>query len=170
MRRIAMRSLGLIALLSVVLTLPAFGQPNASKGTKAAARSSASANTPDKALMDAIWAGWSSGNPANVAKYYAKGPHVFYDIAPLKYNSWAEYEKGVLGVISGFQSLKGTVNNDAQIHHHGSLAWGTATVHHVDVMKDGSKREGDFRWTVIWERHGADWLIVHEHVSAPLSQ
>lgn len=165
-----MRSLGLIALLSVVFILALFSQQHAGKETKAAAHSSADAKTPDKALMDAIWAGWSSGSPANVAKYYAKGPHAFYDIAPLKYNSWAEYEKGVVGVLSGFQSLKATVNNDAQIHRHGSLAWGTATVHHVDVMKNGSKSEGDFRWTVIWEKNGADWLIVHEHISAPLAQ
>jgi hypothetical protein len=140
-----MRGLGLIALLSVVLTLPSFSQQPAGKETKAAAHSSADIKTPDKALMDAIWAGWSSGNPANVAKYYAKGPHIFFDIAPLKYNSWAEYEKGVVQVIGGFQSLKATVNDDAQIHRHGNLVWGTATIHHVDVSKDRKKSEEDFR-------------------------
>lgn len=164
-----MRNLSLISLLVFALTVSAFSQQRAAKGTKAAASLAAGGQTPDKALMDAIWAGWSSGKPANVARFYAKGPHVFFDIAPLKYNSWAEYEKGVVGVISGFQSLKGTVNDDAQIHRHGSLAWGTATVHHVDVMKNGSKSEGDFRWTVIWEKTGTEWLIVHEHVSAPLA-
>jgi ketosteroid isomerase-like protein len=164
-----MRNSGVIAVLLFALTVPVFGQQHAATRTKATAKSAAGAKTPSKALMDAIWAGWSSGNPANVARYYAKGPHVFYDIAPLKYNSWAEYEKGVVGVISGFQSLKATVNDDAQIHRHGSLAWGTATVHHVDVMKNGSQSAGDFRWTVIWETNGSEWLIVHEHVSAPLA-
>ena len=165
-----MRSSALVTLLvSLALIVPAFSRQRAGMKIKANANSAAGAKTPDKALMDAIWAGWSSGNPANVAKYYAKGPHVFYDIAPLKYNSWAEYEKGVVGVISGFQSLKATVNDDAQIHRHGSLAWGTATVHHVDLMKNGSQSAGDFRWTVIWETNGSEWLIVHEHVSAPLA-
>jgi ketosteroid isomerase-like protein len=37
-------------------------------------------------------------------------------------------------------------------------------------MKNGSKSEGDFRWTVIWETNGKEWLIVHEHISAPLAQ
>lgn len=157
-------------LLFFALAFPAFPQQHTSSKTKAAKSVGANTVTPSKALMDAIWAGWSTGNPANVAKYYAKGPHVFFDIAPLKYTSWAEYEKGVVQVISGFESLKATVNNDAQIHHHGNLVWGTATVHHVDVMKDGKKSEGDFRWTVIWEKTGPQWLIVHEHVSAPLSQ
>jgi ketosteroid isomerase-like protein len=163
-----MRSLGLVLLLSFASTVPAFSQQPAAKVSKAAAHATVGAKAPSKALMDATWAGWSSGNPANVAKFYAKGPHVFFDIAPLKYNSWAEYEKGVVQVIGGLQSLKATVNNDAQIHRHGSLVWGTATVHHVDVAKDGKKSEGDFRWTVIWEKTGPEWLIVHEHVSAPL--
>ena len=163
-----MRSSTLILLLLFALNIPGLSQQHASKKTKAAAGSSANTEAPSKALMDAIWAGWSTGNPANVAKYYAKGSHVFFDIAPLKYDSWAEYEKGVTQVLSGFQSLKATVNNDAQIHRHGNLVWGTATVHHDDVAKDGSKSQGDFRWTVIWEKSGPEWLIVHEHVSAPL--
>jgi ketosteroid isomerase-like protein len=164
-----MRTACVIVLSLLTLAFPALSQQNTPHKSKATS-SSAAANTeaPSKALMDAIWAGWSSGNPANVAKYYAKGPHVFFDIAPLKYNSWAEYEKGVVQVIGGFQSLKATVNDDSQIHRHGSLVWGTATVHHVDIAKDGKKSEGDFRWTVIWEKTGTEWLIVHEHVSAPL--
>ena len=163
-----MRTSCSIVLLSLTLTLPAFRQPEASHKTKAASSSAVNTQAPSKALMDAIWAAWSTDNPANVAKYYAQGPHVFFDIAPLKYNSWAEYEKGVVQVIGGFQSLKATVNDDAQIHRHGNLVWGTATVHHLDVAKDGKKSEGDFRWTVIWEKTGTEWLIVHEHVSAPL--
>jgi hypothetical protein len=27
---------------------------------------------------------------------------------------------------------------------------------------------GNFRWTVIWENEDGKWLIVHEHVSAPV--
>jgi hypothetical protein len=27
---------------------------------------------------------------------------------------------------------------------------------------------GNFRWTVVWENQEGKWLIVHEHVSAPL--
>jgi len=46
---------------------------------------------PDKAYLQKVWDGWSTLDPANVAKFYATGPHVFFDIAPLKYNSWDEY-------------------------------------------------------------------------------
>lgn len=161
-----MRNLGFTLILLVAFASPGLTQQHG-KRTKASAHAAAT-KAPDKALMDAIWAAWTSGNLANVTKYYAKGTHVFYDIAPLKYGSWAEYEKGSEQLLAGFQSIQVRVNNDAEIHRHGNLAWGTATVHHVDVMKNGNKGEGDFRWTVIWEKNGPEWLIVHEHVSAPL--
>ena len=33
---------------------------------------------------------------------------------------------------------------------------------------DGKAMELDIRHTAIWEKRGGKWLIVHEHVSAPL--
>ena len=96
-----MRSAFLVVLL-LTLALPAFSRAQGTHGNKAASSSAANTQAPSKALMDAIWAAWSTDNPANVAKYYAKGPHVFFDITPLKYNSWAEYQKGVAEVIGGF--------------------------------------------------------------------
>ena len=35
-------------------------------------------------------------------------------------------------------------------------------------FKGGGQTEMDGRHTAIWERRGGKWLIVHEHVSAPL--
>src|ERR1044071_6063740 len=49
-----------------------------------------------KKLIEGYYAAWSSLNPENPAKYYAKDAGlIFYDIAPLKYNDWAEYKEGV---------------------------------------------------------------------------
>src|SRR3982074_345033 len=53
------------------------------------------AGAPDKAYMQKIWDGWTTLDPANVANFYASGPHTFFDIAPLKYGSWDEYQTGV---------------------------------------------------------------------------
>jgi ketosteroid isomerase-like protein len=36
------------------------------------------------------------------------------------------------------------------------------------VKKDGSKEAMDGRWTLVWEKRGDDWLVVHEHFSVPL--
>ncbi|HXY04829.1 MAG TPA: nuclear transport factor 2 family protein [Terriglobales bacterium] len=124
--------------------------------------------TPDKALMQTIWDGWSTLDPANTAQFYAAGPHVFFDIAPLKYNSWDEYEAGVKKELTGYKSAKFTVNDDAQIHSAGQTVWGTATVKFDMMETSGKDDRGDMRWTVLWQKQGGKWLIVHEHVSVPM--
>jgi len=158
-----MKRLFTVSLCLLVLTLSSIAQP-----PKPASKKSAAGPAPDKAYMQKIWDGWSTLDPANVAKYYATGPHTFFDIAPLKYGSWDEYEKGVKGVLAGYKSAKCTVNDDAAIHPHGDLVWGTATIKEEMTTKAGKVEMGSFRWTVIWENQDGKWLIVHEHVSEPI--
>ena len=129
---------------------------------------SVKASAPDKAHLQKIWDGWATLNPDNVAKFYASGPHTFFDIAPLKYSSWDEYQKGVRQVLAGFKSAKFTVNDDAELHPAGKYVWGTATVKDEMTHKDGKVDTGTFRWTVVFEQQNGKWLVVHEHVSAPL--
>jgi len=131
-------------------------------------KKAAAGPAPDKAYMQKIWDGWSTLDPANVAQYYAQGPHTFFDIAPLKYGSWDEYQKGVKNVLAGYKSAKFTVNDDAVVHHSGDILWGTATIMNEMTSNAGKVEMGNFRWTVIWEKENGKWLIVHEHVSAPL--
>ena len=151
-----------ISLCLLALTLSGFAQAK-----KSTMKKSAAGPVPDKALMQKIWDGWATLDPANVAKYYASGPHVFFDIAPLKYNSWDEYQAGVKNVLAGYKSAKFTVD-DANVHSHGDLVWGTALVKEEMTTKAGKVEMGTFRWTMIWENQDGKWLIVHEHVSAPL--
>jgi ketosteroid isomerase-like protein len=145
----------------LVLTLTALAQ------TKSPMKKSAGP-APDKAFMQKVWDGWATLDPANVAQYYATGPHTFFDIAPLKYNSWDEYQSGAKALLAGFQSAKFTVNDDAAFHADGGVVWATATVKEEMTEKSGKVDMGAFRDTVIWENEGGKWLIVHEHVSAPV--
>jgi ketosteroid isomerase-like protein len=118
--------------------------------------------------MQKIWDGWATLDPAKVAEFYATGPHTFFDIAPLKYSSWEEYQKTAAGVLAGYKAAAFTVNDDAQIHNAGQIVWGTATIKTDMTQKSGKREMGAFRWTVIWQKEDGKWLIVHEHVSAPL--
>jgi len=152
-------------LITVSLCLIAL---SAAAQTKKSPMKKATGPAPDKAYLQKIWDGWSTLDTANVAKFYATGPHTFFDIAPLKYNSWEEYEKGVKGVVADYKSAKFTVNDDAQIHAHGDLVWATATVAEQMTKKDGKVEMGNFRWTVVFENEDGKWVIVHEHVSAPI--
>src|SRR5258708_29849886 len=135
---------------------------------KPAANKASAGPAPDRALMQKIWDGWSTLDPVNVAQYYAAGPHVFFDIAPLKYGSWDEYDKGVKNVLAGYTSGKCTVNDDAEVHRNGDLVWGTATIKEQLTSKAGKIEMGNFPWPVIWENQDGKRLIGHEHVSDPL--
>lgn len=152
-----------VSLCLVALTLSSVAQKKNSALKKAAA-----GPVPDKALMQKLWDGWSTLDPANVASFYASGPHTYFDIAPLKYGSWDEYEKGVKSVVAGYKSAKFTVNDDAAVHPHGDLVWGTATISEQMTTQAGKIEMGNFRWTVIWENEDGEWVIVHEHVSEPV--
>ena len=149
--------------LCLLITLAAAAQTK-----KTATKKATAGPAPDKAYLQKIWDGWATLDPANTAKFYAPGPNTFFDIAPLKYNSWDEYEKGVKGVLAGYKSAKFTVNDDAAIHTEGNLVWATATVKDEMTNKSGKVEMGAFRWTVVFENEDGKWLIVHEHVSAPL--
>jgi ketosteroid isomerase-like protein len=150
-----------VSLLLLALTVTAAAQTKKSPMKKPAGPA------PDPALMQKIWDGWSTLDPSNVAKYYATGPHVFFDIAPVKYGSWDEYEKGVKQVLAGYKSAKCTVD-EPMVHAHGDLVWATAIIKEEMTTKAGKVEMGAFRWTVIWENEDGKWLIVHEHVSEPI--
>jgi len=123
---------------------------------------------PDKAYMQKIWDGWSTLDPVNVAGFYASGPHTFFDITPLKYSSWEEYQNGVTKALADYKSAKFTVNDDADVHPAGNEAWGTATVKYEMTHKNGKVDMGNMRWTVVFGNQSGKWLIVHEHVSMPI--
>src|SRR5258708_5402341 len=132
------------------------------KATHKAAQTAPSPAAPDRAYLQKIWDAWSTLDPANAAPYYSKDPqNVYYDLTPLKYNGWAEYEKGVKNVLGGFASLKCRLNDDARVQSQGDGALATATVHADIVNKDGTTGTLDMRWTGILHREGGKWLIVH---------
>ncbi len=154
-----------VSLCLVALALSGFAQTT----KKTAMKKATAGPAPDKAYLQKVWDGWSTLDPANVAQYYATGPHTFFDIAPLKYGSFDEYSKGVKAVVAGYKSAKFTLNDDLAIHPHGDLVWATATVAEQMITKAGKVEMGNFRWTVVLENEDGKWMIVHEHVSVPVS-
>ena len=154
-----MLKLRIVVLLCMsALTLPALAAP-----------SKAPSGGPDMAYLTKILDAWNTLNPENAEKYYAtNGDRLFFDVAPLKYNNWGEYKKGVVEVLKGFKTLKLTVNDDAQFHRVGDTVWVAATGKLEDETTTGKHEMSSFRWTVVFQNIGGKWLIVHEHVSEPL--
>ena len=124
-----------------------------------------------KALVKGYYAAWNTLNTDNAGKFYAKDADlVFFDVAPLKYaGGWKEYsETFKKDVLPGFTSLVLTPGNDLKVTRKGNIALATLTFHLAAKQKDGQALDFDGRHTMVWEKRGAQWLIIHEHVSKPL--
>ena len=60
-------------------------------------------------------------------------------------------------------------NDDLRIHIRGIVAWSTVSLRGSGAMHDDTPiAMPEARVTLIFERRGADWLIVHEHGSSAL--
>jgi ketosteroid isomerase-like protein len=153
---------GLIGVLLLLLCAAVAGQSN-----------KAAAGTIDqefKKLINEYYEAWSTLNPDVAAKFYAKDADlIFFDVAPLKYNGWGEYKAGVQTAFTDTMSSGKLVpNDDLKVIRRGNVVWTTVTFHLSAKPKQGAALELECRHTAIWERRGNKWLIVHEHVSAPL--
>jgi ketosteroid isomerase-like protein len=158
----------MILALTVSTTIPGLAQEmSKTKTAKTAKKASAEAGAVDKAYLQKIWDGWATLDAAGQKKYYAQGPHVFFDDEPLKYGSWDEYQATASKELEAYKAGRFTVNDDAQIHKSGDAYWITATVASDLTQKSGKREMATFRWTAVFEKQDGKWLIVHEHVSVP---
>ena len=121
-------------------------------------------------LIDSYCAAWSTGNADAPAKFYGKEDGlVFYDVAPFSYHSWKEYHEGVQKeFLEGAAEIKLTAGKDLRVNRRGTIAWMTVPMHLMEKSKkDGKTTEMELRYTGIWEKRGASWVLVHEHLSTP---
>ena len=136
----------------------------------ARAQQKATDNATFRKLIDNYCAAWSSGNAANAAKFYAKDDGlVFYDVTPFSYNGWKEYSPGVQkALFDNMATGSLTAGKELKVTRHGNIAWLTVPMHFSEQTKDGKSIDLQLRYTGIWEKRGATWLLVHEHLSVPL--
>jgi ketosteroid isomerase-like protein len=66
------------------------------------------------------------------------------------------------------RSIKLNMNDDLRVHSRGRLAWATFTFGADIVNQQGTASHLDGRWTMVLEKRASGWIVVHEHVSAPL--
>ena len=122
-----------------------------------------------RALVPKIVNAWGSLNISNVDPYYAPdADFAYFDIAPMKYNNWADYRQGVQKTFfDPNQSIKATVT-DLRVHTRGSLAWATFVAGLDITPKQRNPSHLDARWTMVLEKRAKGCIVVHENVSAPL--
>jgi len=123
-----------------------------------------------RTLVPKVIASWESLDITKVEPYYAgDADFAYFDLVPMKYNNWAEYRAGVQkAFFEPNRSIKLRLNDDLGVHRRGSLAWATVTFGADLVSKQGAASHLDGRWTMVLEKRAHGWIVVHEHVSAPL--
>jgi ketosteroid isomerase-like protein len=127
-------------------------------------------DTTFRQLIDTYCAAWSSGNPDNAAKFYAKDDGlVFYDVDPFSYLGWKQYDADSKKFFDSGATITMTAGKELNVTRHGNIAWTTVPLHAVMKFKDGKTEQLSIRYTGIWEKHGKSWLIVHEHLSVPMA-
>ncbi len=92
---------------------------------------------------------------------------MFFNVAPLKYNSWDEYKAGVAPSLKDSPKVTYSINDDMQIHPEGKITWVAGTLDMSGMTQQGEKQSLTLRWTAVFEQQDGHWLIAHEHVSAP---
>jgi ketosteroid isomerase-like protein len=142
-------------------------------GVTAVTISRASADSEEatlRTLVPKVISSWESLDITKVEPYYAAdADFAYFDIVPLKYKNWAEYRAGVQkALFEPNSSIKLRLNDDLGVHRRGSLAWATVTFAADLVSKQGAASHLDGRWTMVLEKRARGWIVVHEHVSAPL--
>ena len=144
--------------------------PRAASSQQQAPLTDAEAGEQLRKRLQEVLNAWSTMDPDTAGKYYAKDADlVFFDIAPLEYKGWDEYYLGTKRLFQNYRDFSIRLNEDANVHWKGDLAYATATWNVLGTLIDGTQQKMELRWTVVMERRNGDWLVVHEHVSAPLA-
>ena len=142
-------------------------------GVTAISRGAARADSEEVALrvlVPKVITSWESLDITKIEPSYAADANfAYFDLAPMKYNNWAEYRAGVQkALFEPNHSIKIKLNDDLGVHRRGSLAWATVTFGADIVNKQGASSHLNGRWTMVLEKRAHGWIVVHEHVSVPL--
>ncbi|HYP26413.1 MAG TPA: nuclear transport factor 2 family protein [Blastocatellia bacterium] len=151
----------------LVISLPGLAQTGKSARGKGATEKVEDAGL--RRLIHDYYEAWNTLDPENADRFYDKDARlVFYDIAPLQYNGWNEYKQSLKALFTQYSSFRLIPRDDLKVRRNGDMAFVTLTLHLSAVHKTSGPLELDARHTAVLEKRGDRWVIVHEHISAPL--
>jgi ketosteroid isomerase-like protein len=82
----------------------------------------------------------------------------------------ATFRKLIDGYCAAWSSGKPeNAAKDLKTTRHGNIAWTTVSMRAFAKMKNGTTIDTPVRYTGIWEKRGKSWVLVHEHLSAPIA-
>lgn len=113
---------------------------------------------------------WNSPDSEKVVPFYAAdGECVSFGLLSLNCKTGEEHHSDILKPARKNSSQRMTMNDDLSVHRRGSIAWATFTWKLDYRGKDEAQHQLAGRWTMILEQRNNIWVVVHEHVSVPMS-
>ena len=159
---------GILAILVFAMVSPGVAQTASAPATKAVCKASSGRDCCGQSLLAEHLGRMDISDLEKQGSFYAQGPgHLFFDVAPLKYDSWDDYKAGVAPSLKDAPKVTYTLDDDLQIHPEGKITWVAGTLKMAGATPQGQKEIVTLRWTAVLELQDGRWLITHEHVSAP---
>jgi ketosteroid isomerase-like protein len=92
-----------------------------------------------------------------------------YDIAPPVggYVGWARYSVGWYEVMNKYQSVNFKFHDDLRVFRRGEAGWSSVSATWSGRSVQGAEFSKDIRITLVWVKEDGQWVITHEHASAP---
>jgi ketosteroid isomerase-like protein len=115
------------------------------------------AGEPDWGTIEQLYA------DEDLMHYDAVTPHSFANVAGMK-EAFAGMKQGLRLIALELKARKGL-----NVFRRGDLVWTTVLQNIVAKTEDGNELRFVQRQTGIWEERDGNWVMVHEHLSAPSS-
>jgi ketosteroid isomerase-like protein len=114
-----------------------------------------------------IIAAYERRDTAALKGFYARQPDALFFWERQMTYSWEQISRTMDALVSAVANMKLTTT-EFRAGGSGNAGWFAAAFHAERTTPDGRQFSSDGRWTVIAEKRGGRWLIVHEHTSFPL--
>jgi ketosteroid isomerase-like protein len=106
-----------------------------------------------------------------VEHFYKKDENfTAYDVAPPVggYLGWDAYAVAWYEVMNKYTEVHFVMKDDLRVFTEGNVGWVSFSAVWNGITASGNEFSKDIRMTLVWVREGDDWVIVHEHASAPV--
>jgi ketosteroid isomerase-like protein len=93
---------------------------------------------------------------------------IVYDISsPLEFRGKESYRKACKAFLDSYEGPVALEIKDPVIGFSGGLAYSFTLERYTGTLKSGGKSDVWVRVTHIFQKVGAKWKVIHEHVSVP---
>ena len=119
--------------------------------------------------LERLFASWIDIDATKAAPFYAKDSDLVFIDVGTEFHGWSDAVAHAPKLFADYRSLKLTLGDDVRTGGSGDTKWATASIRAELTKKNGDVERMGIRYTAIFEKRGKDWLIVHEHLSVPVT-